>query len=123
MDLIRVMLYGCWDGCHSPLPGVAAVFRFVEVFIGASSGGRFLVSGAPLYVGGLWGAWECGVLTSGLGASIFAFFGERTAVTWDGSCSEWSGAGRLVGGRHPCVGALRSARAGLGGLSGVGPSV
>ena len=40
VDLIRVMLYGCWDGCHSPLPGVVSVFRFVEVLIGVSSGGR-----------------------------------------------------------------------------------
>ena len=43
VDLIRVMFYRCWDGCHSPFPGVAAVFGFFEVLSGSSSGGRFLV--------------------------------------------------------------------------------
>jgi hypothetical protein len=54
------------------------------------------------------------------GASVLTFFGERGPVVECGGCSEWSGAGRLGGGR---LGAWRSARAGLVGLSGAGPSV
>jgi hypothetical protein len=58
------------------------------------------VWGAPLCVGGLREKWVCGVLSSGLGDSILAFFGERVAVVGCGGCSEWSGVGRLGGGRH-----------------------
>jgi hypothetical protein len=57
-----------------PFPGVAAAFCFFEVMGGSSSGGRFLVCGAPLCVWGLWGTWVCGVLSDGLGDSILAFF-------------------------------------------------
>ena len=53
---------------------MAAAFCFFEVMGGSSSGGRFLVCGVPLCVGGLWGTWVCGVLSDGLGDSILAFF-------------------------------------------------
>ena len=95
---------------------MTSVFCFFEVLSVSSSGGRFLVWGAPLCVGGLWGSWVCGVLSRGLGAAILAFFGERTIVAGCGGCSEWSGVGRLVGGRQLCVGTLRSVRASLGGV-------
>ena len=67
-------------GCHSPLSGVAADFGFFEVLWGSSSGGRFLVWGAPLYAGGLWEVHTCSVLPSGFGSSVLAFFGERGPV-------------------------------------------
>jgi hypothetical protein len=46
---------------HSPFPGVKAVPCFLEELCGLSSGGRFLVWGAPLYAGGLLEAYICGV--------------------------------------------------------------
>jgi hypothetical protein len=58
---------------------VADVFCFFEVFSGTSSGGRFLVWGDPLCVGGLRETWVYGVLFVGLGAFVLAFFGERTS--------------------------------------------
>ena len=33
-----------------------------------------------MYAGGLWEAYVCGVLSSGFGASVLAFFGERRPV-------------------------------------------
>ena len=72
--------------------------------------------GAPLSAGGIRQAYVCGVLSGGFGASVLAFFGERgPVVVGHVGGSEWSGTGRL--------GAWRSARAGLGGLSGAVPSV
>jgi hypothetical protein len=59
------------------------------------------------------------MLSSGLGASVLAFFGERgPVVVGRGGGSEWSGTGRLSEGH---LGAWRSARAGLGGLLGDRP--
>jgi hypothetical protein len=56
------------------------------------------------------------MLSSGLGTSVLAFFGERgPVVVVHGGGSEWSGMGRL--------GAWGSARAGPGGLSWADPSV
>ena len=52
---------------------------------------------------GLWGVWVCGVLPRDLGDSILAFLGEWTTVAGCGGCSEWTGTGCLVGGRHLCV--------------------
>ena len=37
--------FGDFCGCHTPFPGVSAVFAFLEVSEGVSSGGRFLWSG------------------------------------------------------------------------------
>jgi hypothetical protein len=52
--------------------------------------------GVPLYVGGLREAYVCDALSSGFGASVLAFFGERgpVAVGYGGG-PEWSGTGRL----------------------------
>jgi hypothetical protein len=61
---VDLVLYvkGCvLIACHSPLPGVEAVLCFLEELWGLSSGGRFLVWGAPLYAGGLLEAYICGV--------------------------------------------------------------
>ncbi len=48
------------------------------------------------------------MLSSGLGASVLAFFGEWGPVVECGGCSEWSGAGRLgegrLGGLEECPG-------------------
>jgi hypothetical protein len=74
------------------------------------------VWGAPLYAGGLWEVYVCGVLSRGFGASVLAFFGERGPVTvGHGGGSEWSGDERL--------GTWRSVRTELGRLLGADPSV
>ncbi len=77
--------------------------------------------GAPLYAGGLREAYVCGVLSSGFGASILAFFGERgPVVVGHGGDPEWSCPGRLGDER---LGAWRSVRTEVGMLLGADPSV
>ena len=118
LSCVMLRKEGVSGGCHSPLPGVSAVFCFFEMLWGLSSGGRFLVCGAPLYAGGLR---VCDVLSGGFGASVLALFGERGLVAvGQGGGPKWSGTGCLGGER---LGAWRSVRAGLGGLLGAGPSV
>ncbi len=74
-----------------------------------------------MYAGGLREEYVCDVLSSGFGASVLAFFGERGSVAvGHGGGPEWSGTGRFGDVR---LGAWRSVRAGLGGLLGAGPSV
>ena len=69
-----------------------------------------------MYAGGLGETGVWGLLSSGLGASVLALFGERgPVVVGHGGGSEWSGTERL--------GAWRNTRAGPGGLSWAGPSV
>jgi hypothetical protein len=64
-----ILSYVCYEAllavCHSPFPEVSAVFCFLNVLWGLSSGGRFLVWGAPLYAGGLWEVCVCGVWSGG----------------------------------------------------------
>ena len=77
--------------------------------------------GCPLYVGGLRETYVCDVLSSGFGASVLVFFGERGPVDVGHGCGpEWSGTGRLGDER---LGAWRSVRADLGRLLGADPSV
>ncbi len=74
-----------------------------------------------MYAGGLREAYVCDVLSSGFGASVLAFFGERGPVAvGQGGVPEWSGEGRLGDER---LGTWRSVRADLGRLLGAGPSV
>ena len=74
-----------------------------------------------MYVGGLWEAYVCDALSSGFGASVLVFFGDRGPVAvGHGGGPEWSGTGRLGA---VWLGAWRGVRAGLGGLLGAGPSV
>ncbi len=61
------------------------------------------------------------MLSSGFGASVLAFFGERGPVAvGHGGGPPWSGAGRLGDER---LGGWRSVRVELGMLFGAGPSV
>ena len=106
---------------HSSFPGVLAVFCFFEMLCGLSSGGCFLVWGAPLYVGGFREEYVCGVLSGGFGASVLAFFGERgPVVVGHGGGPEWSSMCRLGDER---LGVWRSVRVELGKLLGAVPSV
>ena len=69
-----------------------------------------------MYTGGLWETCVCGMLSSGLGACVLAFFGERgPIVVGPRGDSGWSGMGGL--------GARRNVRTGPGGLPWAGPSV
>ena len=70
-------------------------------------------------MGGLWEAKE--VLSSGFGAAVLAFFGERRpVVVGHGVGSVWSSLGRLGDAR---LGAWRSVCTELGRSWGAGPSV
>ena len=113
-----ILSYICYEVlqavCHSPFPEVSAVFCFFDVFRGLSSGGRFLVWGAPLSAGGLREAYGCGVWSGGWGASVLPFFGERGPAGFEyGVGPVGSGMGRLGAVQ---LGAWRSVRAELGRL-------
>ena len=97
-------------------------FCFLEVLLGVSSGGRFLVWGAPFWAGGvLWGGCVCVVGVS----VVLAFFWLRDAGLLCIGCSDGMGVDRLLlgGGTSFLVGIARSVLKGLTGLVGVGPSV
>ena len=76
--------------------------------------------GAPLYAGGLREAYGV-VFSSGFGAAVLDFFGERGPdAVGHGGGPEWSFTGRLGDER---LGAWRSVRTDLGRLLWAGPSV
>ena len=67
-----------------------------------------------MYAGGLRESYVCGAMSSGFGASVPDFLGERGPVAvGHGGGPEWSGVGRLGDER---LGAWRSVRAELGRL-------
>ena len=75
-----ILSYLCYEVllavCHSPFPEVSAVFCFFDVLWGLSSGGCFLVWGAPLYPGGLWEAYVWGDVWMGSWRSVRAELGR-----------------------------------------------
>ena len=77
--------------------------------------------GAPLYAGGSLESYVCGVWSSGFGASVLAFFGERRpVVVGHGGGPVWLRMGLLGDAR---LGVWRSVLTELGRLLWAGPSM